>query len=314
MRAFTMLLRREFWEHRMLWITPAVIAAVIFLTMQIFSGYVHLGFGNVGFGDRAAPGATVPHGAAYELFVLALASPFYIAASILAVIYLLDCLYAERRDRSVLFWKSLPIADHTVVLSKLCTGLLLIPLSAWLAAGATSLALGLSLALRHALGFGAAATLPQWGGPPIWHTLGWLQALGSSLYITLAAVLWYAPYAGYLLLISAWARRAVYAWAFLPPVLVTILERILFHTAHFAHDTQRSFRELMQLAFSHLGPSDTWLSLESGPASDTIGPYHGLPLQPDPGALLASPELWTGLLGAALCVWAAIAFRRRADA
>jgi ABC-2 type transport system permease protein len=309
MRAFTLLLRREVWEHRVLWITPAVIAVVMFLTMQIFAGHAHLGFGD----GHPADGA-LGYGAAYELFVLATATPFFIAAVVLAVIYLLDCLYADRRDRSLLFWKSLPVADHTVVLSKLCTGLLLIPLSAWLAAGATSLALGLSLALRHALGFGGAATLPQWGGPPIWHTLGWLQALASSLYITLAAVLWYAPYAGYLLLVSAWARRAVYAWAFLPPVLVTILERLLFHTAHFAHDTQRSFRELMQLAFSHLGPSDTWLSLESGPPSDTIGPYHGLPLQPDPGALLASPALWTGLLVAALCVWAAIALRRRADA
>jgi ABC-2 type transport system permease protein len=309
MKAFTMLVRREFWEHRVLWITPAAIAAVMFLAMQIFARYVHLGFG-----DGHPIDSAMPYSAVYELFVLATGTPFYIAALVLAVIYLLDCLYADRRDRSVLFWKSLPIADHTVVLSKLCTGLLLIPLGAWLAAGATSLVLGLSVVLRQGMGFGGAGTLAQWGGLPGWHTLGWLQGLGCSLFVTLAAVLWYAPYAGYLLLVSAWARRAVYAWAFLPPVLITIMEKLLFHTEHFAPDTQRSFRELMQLCFAHLGPNDMWLSLDAGRPPDAIGPYHGLPLQPDPVALLTSPALWTGLLVAALFVWAAILLRRRADA
>jgi ABC-2 type transport system permease protein len=302
-----MLLRRELWEHRMLWITPLAIAAVMFLTMQIFAAHVHLGFAG-----RPADG-TMPYSAAYELFVLATATPFFIAAAFLGVIYLLDCLYADRRDRSILFWKSLPVADHTVVLSKLCTGLLLIPLGAWIAAGATSLMLGLAVALRHGMGFGGAQTLPQWGGLPAWQTLGWLRALAYSLYITLAAVLWYAPYAGYLLLISAWARRAVYAWAFIPPVLLTILERLLFHTGYFGQLTQRRFSELMQLAFSRFGDSDMWLTLGSGAHPDAGGASRGLPLQADPGALLASPALWGGLLVAALFVWAAIALRRRGE-
>ncbi len=155
--------------------------------MQVFPGHVHFGFAG-----RAVEG-DMPNRAAYELFVLATAVPFYLAAAILAVIYLLDCLYADRRDRSILFWKSLPVADHTVVLSKLATGLLLIPLGAWIAATVTSLALGLGVELRHGLGFGGASTLRQWGGLPGWETLGWLRALAYSLYVTLAAILWYAP-------------------------------------------------------------------------------------------------------------------------
>jgi ABC-2 type transport system permease protein len=198
MKAFTMLLRREFWEHRVLWITPVAIAAVMFLTMQIFAGHVHLGFAG-----RAIDG-DMPHSAAYELFVLATAVPFYAAAAIVAVIYLLDCLYADRRDRSILFWKSLPVADHSMVLSKLTIGLLFVPLGAWIAATLPSIALGLSVELRHGLGFGGAGTLPHWGGLPAWETLGWLRALACSLYITLAAILWYAPYAGYQLPVSAW--------------------------------------------------------------------------------------------------------------
>jgi ABC-2 type transport system permease protein len=202
-----------------------------------------------------------------------------------------------------------------VVLSKLCTGLLLVPLGAWIFAAVTTLALGLSVALRHGLGFAAAGTLSQWGGLPGWHALSWLRALAYMLYVTLAAVLWYAPCAAYLLLVSAWAKRAVYAWAFIPPILVSILERILFHTDYFAHFTQRPFSGLMQLIFSDLGQNDFWLSLQSGPPSGAgVGPYHGLPVQPDPGAFLASPSLWGGLLVAALFVWGAIALRRRADA
>jgi hypothetical protein len=57
-----------------------------------------------------------------------------------------------------------------------------------------------------------------------------------------------------------------------------------------------------------------WLTLGSSPHPDAAGQSQGLPLQPDPGALLASPALWGGLLVAALFVWAAIALRRRADA
>ncbi len=308
MKAYTMLLRREVWEHRVLWITPAAIAAAMFLAMQIFAGQAHLGFAGRALGGDMAPSA------AYELFVLATAAPFYVAAAIVAVIYLLDCLYADRRDRSILFWKSLPLADHTVVLSKLGTALLLIPLGAWIAASLTSLALGLSVELRHGLGFGGAAVLTRWGGLPGWETLGWLRALAYSLYITLAAILWYAPYAGYLLMVSAWARRSVYAWAFLPPVLVTILEQLLFHTSHFGHYTQRRFGELMQLAFNRFGANEMWLTLGSGPAPSPAGPNPGLPLQPDPVALLSSPALWAGLLLTALFLWGAIVLRRRGDA
>jgi len=308
MKAFTMLLRRELWEHRMLWITPALIAAVLFLTMQIFAGHAHFGFAG-----RAVDG-DMPPGAAFELFVLATAVPFYLAAAIMAVIYLLDCLYADRRDRSILFWKSLPVADYTVVLSKLATGLLVIPLGAWIAATVTSLALGLSVELRHALGFGGGSTLPHWGGLPRWETLGWLRALAYSLYVTLAAILWYAPYAGYLLMVSAWARRSAYAWALIPPVVLTILEGLLFHSAHFVHLIQRRFDELMQLAFSRFGDSDMWLTLGPGAPTGAGGSNQGLPLQPDPMALLGSPALWSGLLVAALFVWAAIVLRRRGDA
>ncbi len=115
-------------------------------------------------------------------------------------------------------------------------------------------------------------------------------------------------------MVSAWARRSAYAWAFLPPVVLTILEGLLFHSAHFGHLIQRRISELMELAFSRFGESDLWLTLGSGAPPGAGGSNQGLPLQPDPMALLSSPALWGGLLVAALFVWVAIVLRRRGDA
>ena len=47
-------------------------------------------------------------------------------------------------------------------------------------------------------------------------------------------VLWHAPFYGWLLLISAWARRAAFLWAVLPIIAIAFVEKIAFNTSHFA--------------------------------------------------------------------------------
>ncbi len=94
MKGFAMLVRREFWEHRMLWITPLAIAALMLLSMAIFGASFRV----------EMPGLPPPGDATADVNVLRLAiigiqAPFYIAAALLIIVYLLDCLYTERRDR-----------------------------------------------------------------------------------------------------------------------------------------------------------------------------------------------------------------------
>jgi ABC-2 type transport system permease protein len=291
MKTFWMLVRREYWEHRMLWITPAVIAGLLLLGVSFF-GAIHILHlrGDVDLGEGAAPLT----GDVFGFITMAMALPFYLAAAILAFIYLADCLYAERRDRSILFWKSLPVSDRETVLAKLFTGLVLIPFGCFLAAALTSIGASAIVALRAVLGLV--------GNLPFWDTGAWLHAKGIELYAIVALVLWYAPYAAYLLLASAWAKRSVYVWAFIPPVMLAVMERTVFGTSYVWGFMRRSFSELFRLVFHLNGTADRAAGVAHG------GPWAGM----DPGPLLQSVPFWVGLALAVLMVWAAITLRRRA--
>src|SRR5450631_3813737 len=116
MNTVNWLIRREFWENRAIWIIPAVVGAFLILAAL---------FGRI---DVMVIPTQVPGRAVGEVFLAAVGATFFAVMSIYATWYLLDCLYADRKDRSVLFWKSLPISDATTVLAKLFTGLIAIPL------------------------------------------------------------------------------------------------------------------------------------------------------------------------------------------
>jgi len=301
MKTFWMLVRREYWEHRMLWITPAVIAVLLLLAVTSF-GAIHAD--NLRVDTNFGNGPTPLTADVFGFVTLALSMPFYLAAAILAIIYLADCLYAERRDRSILFWKSLPVSDRETVLAKLFTGLVLIPFGCFLAAALTSIGASIAIAIRSTFGL--------IGNVPIWNTSAWLHAKGIELYALVAIVLWYAPYAAYLLLASAWAKRSVYAWAIIPPVLLAMVERTVFGTQYVWGLVRRSLGELFRLAF-HLTAEVDHAVGTAGPRLPPPGGHGGGPWAGvDPGALLLSAQFWVGLALAVLMVWAAIALRERA--
>src|SRR5205807_2853636 len=108
MNEYAWLIRREFWENRAIWIVPAAIGAALTLAAL--------------FGNVQVPGLSVPDAHVFSGVVLfGFGAAFFVVMNIYATWYLLDCLYAERKDRSVLFWKSLPISDTATVLAKLFT-------------------------------------------------------------------------------------------------------------------------------------------------------------------------------------------------
>src|SRR5207253_4505370 len=70
---------------------------------------------------------------------------------------------------------------------------------------------------------------------PLWTNLPLFQmSLGLLFHLLAIHGLWYAPIFGWLLLVSAWARRAVFLWAALPPLAIGVVEKIAFNTSHFA--------------------------------------------------------------------------------
>ena len=146
---------------------------------------------------------------------------------IVGMFYCLDALHGERRDRSILFWKSLPVSDLTTVLSKASIPLVVLPLLTFAITVATQL---IMLLLSSAVLLGSGLSVAT-----LWTQLSLFQMSLMLLYhLVTVHALWYAPIYGWLLLVSAWARRAPFLWAALPLLAIGVVEKIAFNTSHFA--------------------------------------------------------------------------------
>jgi ABC-2 type transport system permease protein len=275
--------RRELWENRAIYLAPLIVAALVLI-----------GFGMSLFRMPARMRAASALNPA-ELRA-AIEQPYVIAAIVLmavdllvAVFYCVDSLYGERRDRSILFWKSLPVSDLTTVLAKASIPILVLPLVTVVATVVTQgIMLLASDAVLAANGI-STATLSA--------DVSLLEMSRINLgHILLFHGFWYAPFYAWLLLVSAWATRLPFLWATLPPVVIGIMERIAFNSTHFATAVQAHFLG---------GPMR---SADEGTTSrmtmDMLAPY---PL----GHFLVSPGLWGGVVLTAVFLLAAVRLRRQ---
>ena len=224
------LVKSEFWEHRSLWMAPASAAAFMLVTAI---GGILFAPGNVRFGAMSMSGDVergVPLVSDKLMLVttIGMASVIIIAACVTAAVYLLDCLYAERKDRSILFWKSLPVSDRDSVLVKFGVAMIAVP------AGVFVLQLVTNLLLT------GLVAMASRGSPPwlaMWHFSDWLAAQAQFAGIIAVTLLWYAPVAAWFMLASVFAGRAPLMFAVLPWVILTISERLVLGTTvvwHFA--------------------------------------------------------------------------------
>jgi ABC-2 type transport system permease protein len=277
-------IRREVWENRSIYIAPLIAAALGVLAFFINLFYLPRTL-------RALPGMDPGH---QQMMI---AMPYgHIAwlliptAFIVGFFYSLDALHGERRDRSVLFWKSLPVSDLTTVLSKASIPLVILPLLVF--AIAVVLHLGMLL-------LSTAVLLPSGGVATLWAHLPLFQMELVLLYGLLVFALWHAPLYAWLLLVSAWARRATFLWAVLPLLAIGVFERITFHTSHFANLLHRRLLGFAWDAFNFKTPDGSPVDL------------HFIPLSLlTPGKFLSRPGLWIGLIFAAIFLAAAVRLRR----
>ena len=228
MKSLYWLVRRELWESRAVWVVPLACALIIVAGTIVAS--LRIGHISVAVGGQAT--GVVEHldasltpdkvQAIVSTTLGALTLPFLLAALLTQFVYSLDALYGERRDRSVLFWKSLPVSDAETVLAKLAVGVLLIPLVALLAALATQL---LVFAIASVELAQAPALLGQ-----LWNPAAWGGSLLVMSYVLVAGVLWYLPLLGWLLLVSASVPRSPFLWALLPPLALCLAEYVALRT------------------------------------------------------------------------------------
>ena len=206
---------------------------------------------------------------------------------VVSVFYCLDALHGERRDRSILFWKSLPVSDVSTVLAKASIPLVILPLLTFAITVAMQwLMLLLSSAVVLVSGLSVAT---------LWTNVSFLRMSWLLLYHVLTAhALWPAPIYCWLLLVSGWPRRATFLWAALPLVAIAGVEQIVFHTWHFA--------SLVGSRLMGVAPTATSTSSDMFPTD----PMTHIDL----GRFLSSPSLWIGLGAAAIFLAAAVRLRR----
>ncbi len=216
----------------------------------------------------------------------------FLVMGIIAFFYSLEALYADRRDRSVLFWKSLPLSDTETVLSKFAVAVVAIPVVAAVAAMAGQLVMAAGGSVKLAFTGGPAGVM--WA-PDV---LGG-SALGAIMLAVICA-LWYAPVVGYLLLASSWAPKSPFLWAVLPPSALAMLEKIAFGSDHLV-----SF-----FGDRAVAPLKAMFDSEEKIEAFDLGPTDLVANILD---LLLSPGMILGLVAAALLLAAAIWVRRYRD-
>jgi hypothetical protein len=281
-RRFYWAVRRELWENRWLWLAPSGVALVLAIGVATYAFRIEAPM-------RAIAALADLHQRQ------AISEPYDVVAGLMmaigllvAAIYCVDALYGERRDRSILLWKSLPVSDAMTVAAKLSIPTLVLPVIIW----------ALTVAVQVVLLLLSTAVLTAHGGSAalLWTHLHLGRDTLALLYHLVALHgISTAPVYAWLLLVSAWATRAPFAWAILPPAAVMLFERVAFGTTRIA-----------QFLVNRLGGG---ASAPPPPGATLMESMTAVPLT----QLLVTPGWWVGLAVAAALVAGAARLRRSAQ-
>ena len=280
LRTFLWQVRRELWEHRALWIAPLAVAA--------FAMLVQLGAALTATDAGRAAALANPAGAReFQVLYSAMIGSIVIAGLLVGVLYSLDALQGERRDRSILFWKSLPVSDSMTVLSKAAVPLVVVPLIVFpIVVVSTLTMMGLQSLVWSLDGFDARQLWARVDLPFLWLAL---------LYGLPFMALWNAPVYAWILLASAWSRRLAFLWAAAPFAAMLMVEHLALHHTPAHWLLERRIGGGVLQPWSANGEGTVWVER----LSDL-----------DPARIWSLPGLWAGVLLAGLFLYAATRIRR----
>jgi ABC-2 type transport system permease protein len=294
-RPFYWSLRRELWENRSIYIAPAAVALLV-----LFSAFVAL---------LRMPHDAVPFQRLLDLppnaFRMAGLGLYGMISGILAVtaglvgwFYCLDALSGERRDRSILFWRSLPVSDTTAVLSKVLIGMVAVPLVA--------LVVGIALFIVLLLISSAVLAFNDVSGTLLIRNAAFGEALLVHVYAAICAILWCAPLYAWAIFVSSWARRATFLWALMPPAAVMLFEGLAFGTQKFMAIVSTRFSGGLRYAFVEDAQAfnDDEFRLEADHLPESLVSLM------DPARFFSQPGLWIGIAIAIAFIAASIWMRR----
>jgi ABC-2 type transport system permease protein len=308
MNKFLWLVRRELWEARSVWVAPAICAAIIIgaaLVAAFGTGTITVqGLGPEDLGKLQTTMTPEHVDGIVSLTLGGITLPFFILVLFTQFFYAIDSLYGERRDRAILFWKSLPVSDAETVLSKLLVAAVIMPLVA------AAMALGTQIVV-FMIGGAKLAALEFLHGH-LWSPALWAGSLLVIAYVLVASALWFLPLLGWTLLVSAWAPRSPLMYASLPPLGVGLAEYIVFHSHHALSVIGERVGNLALFAHAFSGRSKA-TGFGFAIDQDHMNIPRSLVETMRPGQFFGSPEVWLGVVVGAAFVAAAIWVRRSRD-
>ena len=289
--------RRELWENRSLYLAPLGAAVLYVLGFLIsLSHFAHR--------VRSAADPMLLHDHIEQPYTLA---ALLIMGSTLIVgwIYSLDALYGERRDRSILFWKSLPISDSATVLSKVISAVLIAPI----AVVACGVLTGIVMLMMFAIAL-------SFHGVSVWSLLALahpFQVVGFLIGSIPLYLLWALPTVGWLMLCSSWARAKPFLWAVVIPVALGVMISWFNLLGSAGFKSSWYWRDIVARVLFSVFPGG-WLrdtaahQLDKDPQS--IGHFFNLS---NSYAVLATPDIWIGAAAGIAMLAGAVWFRRWRD-
>jgi ABC-2 type transport system permease protein len=318
MKTFYWLVKREFWENRGGFLWAPIVTGVVFLVLNIMAIVtaevmgarhdIHMGGAEIRqLIDKATGGDLTQVGAMLDMTMLSSTGLISMVLGFVVLFYCLASLYDDRRDRSVLFWKSLPISNTLTVLSKVASAVVLAPVIA--------IVIGIAIGLVQLMIF---ALVLSFHGVNIWELLTLahpVRAIASLLSSIPVYALWAAPTVGWLMFCSAWARSKPFLWAIAAPTVAGLMVSWFGIMDLFDLSSSWFWTHIVQR-----------MLLGVFPASSTVFNLHNLPRAVSRGgdpldivspayvySLFELPALWIGLAAGAALIAAAIWFRRVRD-
>ncbi len=316
MKTFYWLVRREFWEHRggFLWV-PVWTGGIFLLfnimaiiTAEVLGGQRGIQFGGAGNLQKVISqmdaGDLSKVGLALDVAMYAAMALIVVVLGFVVFFYCLGALYDDRRDRSVLFWQSLPISNLQTVLSKLVSGLLLAPVIAVI--------IGVIVGLLQMI---IVSMVLSMHGVNVWQLLLLahpFRVIANLIGYLPLYFLWGLPCAGWLLLCSAAARSKPFLWAVLIPVGSGLLVTWFGIMGLFRLPAAWFWSEVVGRALLSVFPGSATfagMSLRMGNNVPGGSDLNFMDLSSTYGALL-TPQLWIGVLAGAALIAGAVWFRR----
>ena len=308
MNTMKWLIKRELWENKgMLFWAPVVMAAVLVaITLAAMVVGHNMDYNGEHIGMVIIAGKPLQAmGDGIAKSYLAAGLPVLFMLGFLVFFYCLGALHDERRDRSLLFWKSLPVSDNTTVLSKALTALVVAPLIVFIVVIVVSLlilAMSCVGLLAHGTNaFGVILSQRDFYVSPL-RLLGLLPVY----------LLWALPSVGWLLLVSSWARSKVFLWAVGVPLAIGLL--ILWSQRALGLDIDGSWflSTITTRALLGAAPGAWFLFEKVSLAALTAGAEHidGGTIFSASWTTLGSVSLWVGVAAGVAMIAAATWLRR----